>query len=105
MASDIHFAQYVADQLSQAGTVTFKKMFGEYGFYLDEKFFGSVCDNQLFIKITNAGRALAPALKTAPPYDGAKECFLFEDLDDRDFLVKFVLATCSELPAKKKKSK
>ena len=44
MASSPELVQYIADQLSPCGTITFKKMFGEYGLYLNGKMFASVCD-------------------------------------------------------------
>ncbi len=31
MASRIEFVQYITDQLTGAGTITYRKMFGEYG--------------------------------------------------------------------------
>jgi len=101
MASRVEFVQYVADQLAEAGTITYRKMFGEYGIYCDGKIFALVCDDTLFIKITEAGRALAPQLKEAPPYEGAKPYLLVEDVDDRAFLVQLVRATCAALPPPK----
>lgn len=98
MASKIEFVQYAADQLRDAGVITYRKMFGEYGLYCGGKIFALVCEDQLFVKITEAGRRLAPGLKTAPPYDGAKPYFLVEDIDDRKSLTEFVAATCAELP-------
>lgn len=83
MASNPEFVQYIADQLAPAGQVIYHKMFGDYGVYLDGKMFALVCDDQLFIKITKEGAALAPQLPKAPPYDGAKDYFLYEDVDDR----------------------
>lgn len=105
MASSPEFVQYVADQLSGAGTITYKKMFGEYGVYCDGKIFADVCDDQLFIKITEAGRALYPGLTEAPPYEGAKNYFLIEDIDDRDFLTALTMATCQALPEPKPKKR
>lgn len=103
MASNPEFVQYIADQLTDAGEITYRKMFGEYGMYCDGKIFALVCDNQLFVKITETGRQMAPDLETAPPYEGAKPYFLIEDVDNRTFLNKFVTATCGELPAPKPK--
>lgn len=105
MASNPGFVQYAADQLSGAGSITYKKMFGEYGLYCDGKMFALVCDDQLFIKITDAGRALCPGLTEAPPYEGAKSCFLMEDIDDRDFLTALAKATCQALPEPKPKKR
>lgn len=103
MASNPEFVEYVADQLRDAGNITYRKMFGEYGMYCDGKIFALICENQLFIKITDVGRQLAPELETAPPYDGAKDYFLIENIDDRDFLTSFVMETCKELPMPKPK--
>lgn len=103
MASNPEFVEYVADQLRDAGNITYRKMFGEYGMYCDGKIFALICENQLFIKITDVGRQLAPELETAPPYDGAKDYFLIENIDDREFLTSFVMETCKELPMPKPK--
>lgn len=105
MASSLEFTQYVAEQLSGAGEITYKKMFGEYGLYCDGKLFANVSDDQLFIKITEAGRSLFPDLPEAPPYPGAKDYFLIENVDDRDFLTALTLTTCQALPEAKKRRK
>lgn len=100
MASGLEFVQYAADQLRDVGEITYRKMFGEYGLYCDGKIFALVCDDQLFVKITEVGRSLAAAqeLPEAPPYEGAKPYFLIEDIDDREFLTAFASATCRALP-------
>lgn len=105
MASREEFVQYTVEQLSDAGAITYRKMFGEYGVYCDGKIFALICDDQLFIKITEAGKRLAPHLKTMPPYEGAKPYFLVEEIDDREFLTGFVTETCKELPMPKPKKK
>lgn len=103
MASRPEFVQYVADQLRDAGEITYRKMFGEYGLYCNGKFFAVICDDQLFVKITENGKKLYPDLPKAPPYEGAKPSFLIEDVDDRVFLGRFVAVTCEELSVPKPK--
>lgn len=103
MASNPEYVQYIADQLSAAGEITYRKMFGDYGMYLDGKIFALICDDQFFVKITKAGRKLRPDLEEAPPYEGAKNYLLVEDIDDREALTELVTATCEELPAPKPK--
>ena len=103
MASRLEYVQYVAEQLSGAGEITYKKMFGEYGLYCDSKIFANISDDQLFVKITEAGRSLFPGLPEAPPYPGAKDYFLIENVDDRDFPTALTLTTCQALPEPKKK--
>lgn len=106
MASDQNFVNYVIDQIENAGEITAKKMFGEYGIYSDEKLFGLICDNKLFIKPTEAGRAFIGHVVEAPPYPGAKPCFLIEDkIEDRQWLSELVRITVSELPMPKPKKK
>ncbi len=103
MASKVEFVEFVVDQLQEAGTITYKKMFGEYGLYCNGKIFSLICDDQFFVKITKAGRETCPGLMEAPPYEGAKNYFLVEDVEDRETLTRLVVATCSELPEPKPK--
>ena len=76
MASSQEFVQYAADQSSGAGRITYRKMFGEYGMYCDGKIFALVCDDQFFIKITNAGKRLAPGLTETLPTKARNHTFL-----------------------------
>lgn len=102
MASTKDMVEYVCAQLGGAGEITFKKMFGEYGLYCDGVYFGSVCDNQLFIKPTASNADLLQSPDPVPPYQGAKPCWRIEDLEDRELLARLVQRTCAELGKKKK---
>ena len=97
--------QYIADQCAGAGEITVKKMFGDYGIYCDGVIFGLVCDNRFYLKPTEAGRSLLRSVEMRPPYDGAKDYFFIEDVDDRDYIAELVRATCKELPLAKPKRK
>lgn len=66
MASNPEFVQYIADQLAPAGQVTYHKMFGDYGVYLDGKMFALVCDDQLFIKNYQRGGSPCSAAAQSP---------------------------------------
>ena len=106
MASDQKFVDFITDQISGAGEIITKKMFGEYGIYADGKLFGLICDNQLFIKPTAAGRQFIGEVNEAAPYPGAKPGFLIEDkIENRDWLSKLVRMTLEELPVPKPKKK
>ncbi|MBI1266553.1 MAG: competence protein TfoX [Cryomorphaceae bacterium] len=106
MASDQQFVDFVLEQIDSTGAVSAKKMFGEYGLYVDDKIFGSICDNKLFIKPTAGGRAFAPEIAEAPPYTGAKNNLLVEDqIENREWLSELVKITVSELPPPKPKKK
>lgn len=106
MASNQKFVDFVIEQIENAGEITYKKMFGEYGIYSNGKIFGLICDNQLFIKPTQAGKDFILDLKEAPPYPGAKMYFLIEDkIDDRQWLSELVRVSVKELPEPKPKKK
>ena len=105
MASDAQFVSYIAEQMSGAGPISARKMFGEYAMYCGDKVVALVCDNQLFVKPTASGRGLLGSPVEAPPYPGASLYFLMDDgLDDRDALSALIAATARELPQPKSKS-
>lgn len=106
MPSTQKFVDYIIDQIGNAGEITAKKMFGEYGLYLDVKLIGLICDDKLFIKPTNAGRQFIGQPTEAPPYPGAKPSFLIEDkIEDSEWLSELVRITAAELPMPKPKKK
>ena len=57
MSSELSVVEVVVDQFDKDCAVTYKKMFGEFGLYSDGKIFALICDNRLFVKQTDAGRA------------------------------------------------
>ncbi len=106
MASDLSFVEFVVDQIENAGVITFRKMFGEYAVYCDGKVVALICDNQLFIKPTEAGRSFIGDVVEAPAYPGAKLSFLIGDkLEDREWLSQLIRVTVKELPEPKPKKK
>jgi TfoX/Sxy family transcriptional regulator of competence genes len=105
MASDREFVTFVCEQLHGAGEIASKRMFGEAAIYLNGKVVGLVCDNQLFLKATEPGRAKIGSPVEAPPFPGANNWFLMTDLDDPEFLADLVRATAEALPAPRIKAK
>lgn len=105
MSSSQSIVDYYVGQMSGAGEITAKKMFGEYGVYCNEKIVGLICDDDLFIKPTNGGRAFIDTIEEAPPYPGAKPSFkiLSEQIEDADWLSGLIKITFDELPAPKKR--
>jgi TfoX/Sxy family transcriptional regulator of competence genes len=104
MASDAGFVEFVCEQLREVGSVSSRKMFGEYAIYVGGKVVALVCDDRLFLKPTDAGRALLGDPIEAPPYPGAKPYFVIDEhIDDADFLATLVRATEAAVPAPKPK--
>lgn len=100
MATDQDFIEYVTEQVGLGSRLTSKKMFGEYALYLDGKVVAFVCDNSLFIKPSSAAAALAPNLPQRPPYPGAKDYPVADELlDDTDSLKRLISETATLMPA------
>lgn len=106
MPSTQEFVDYVSGQFHESLGVTHRKMFGEYGVFCDGKMFGLVCDDRFFVKPTDGGRAFIGAVVEAPPYPGARPCFLIEErLDDGQWLTELARITVRELPVPKRKGR
>lgn len=106
MASDPDFVEFIADQMRDAGSITYRKMFGEYALYCDGKVIALICDDQLFVKPTEIGRSYIGKVCEAPPYPGAKMYFLIEDaFEDRDWLCGLIRITADELASPKPKAR
>jgi len=106
MASDIDFVEFIVDQISEAGEISYRKMFGEYCVYCNSKVVALICDNNLFVKPTKGGRKFIKDVTEVPAYSGAKPSFLIEDkLDDSQWLSELIKISYNELPEPKKKKK
>lgn len=104
MSSHQDFVDFIVDQIEHAGVITYKKMFGEYAIYCEGKVVALICDDQLFIKPTDAGRTFIGNVVEAPPYPGAKMSFLIGDkVDDREWISELIRITYKELPEPKPK--
>ena len=104
MASDIGFVDYVVDQIKVNGNVYYKKMFGEYLIYFNEKPVVLVCDNTAFVKIHNCTTTYLVNTQKGFPYAGAKEHYIL-DVDNSELLSKVVVEMEKNLPMPKPKKK
>lgn len=108
MATHQENVDFILDQISQAGDVNARKMFGEYALYCDGKVVALMCDDQLFVKITEAGKEFVGDLfEEGEAYPGAKPSILVPEIkwDDREWLVHLIRITADALPLPKPKKK
>ena len=82
MATSEDFATYVCDQLNDIAEVRFKKMFGEYTIYINEKPIVLLCDNIVYIKMDKSVEQLMENAEQAVPYKGAKPRYIL-DIDNK----------------------
>jgi len=106
MATELNFIDHILETVRLGERLTYKKMFGEYALYLDEKVVAFACDNSLFIKPSQAAANLAPELPQGPPYPGAKDYPVADELlDDPDRLRRLIEETAILMPLPKPKKK
>lgn len=99
---------YILDQLSLLRNIVAKKMFGEYALYYEGKVVALVCDNTLYIKITEPGKEfIGENYLEGKPYPGAKPWLKIseEQVEDSDWLVQLVQITEEHVPLPKPKAK
>jgi DNA transformation protein and related proteins len=96
---------FIFEQISAAGNMTARKMFGEFGVYCDGKIVALICNDQLFVKPTSSGRAFLGEVVEAPPYEGAKPSLLIDNnrWDDAEWMAQLIRLTAQDLPAPKAK--
>lgn len=100
MASQQSIVDYIVEQLAGVG-VTARKMFGEFGLFVDGKMAALICDDRLYVKPTKAGRAFLGSCSEGSPYPGAKPHFLIpgDRWEDAEWLANLIRLTAAELPA------
>ena len=106
MATDLNFIDHILETARLGERLTYRKLFGEYALYLDEKVVAFACDNSLFIKPSKAVASLAPELPQGPPYPAAKDYPIADELlDDPDRLRRLIEETAMLMPLPKPKKK
>lgn len=111
MATTVDYIEFVMDSINEISGIEFryKKMFGEYCVYANEKPVLLVCNNTVYVKMLPCIEALmgepriSPS-RISPPYEGAKPHYLL-DIDDSTLTenVIRVLEQNTPLPKPRKK--
>lgn len=104
MTSKQSTVDFILEQLREFN-VRARKMFGDYALYCDEKVVGLICDDQLFIKYTDPGKAFAEGrYEDGCAYEGAKPSMnVTDEIDNQEFLTELVRLTAESLPLPKRK--
>ncbi len=105
MATSKDYINFIMEQLSALDGVETRRMMGEYIIYFRGKIAAYVCDNRLLVKLVPEAEKYLPGARHEPPYDGAKDMLLVEEVDNPDFLTGLFEAIYDELPAPKPKKK
>lgn len=101
MATSKEYLNFILEQLSGLQEIDYHHAFGEYMIYYKGKIAAYLCDNRLLVKPMPSTVRMMPDASYEPPYEGAKDMLLVENVDDRDFLTALFTVIESELPEKK----
>ncbi len=99
---------YLEDQLGKVSGISTRAMFGEYALYCDGRVVALICDDQLFVKITEPGKAfVGEYYQEGEAYPGAKPSMLIDEerIEDREWLAKLIQITAENVPLPKPKAK
>lgn len=104
MATTVDFIEYVCEQIQGAGAVRYRKMFGEYMVYVNDKPVLLVCDNTVYVKKLPCVETELAGAAAGVPYEGAKEHYVL-NIDDRAFAGKIAAILEAHTPVPKPRPK
>lgn len=103
MATSVDFIEYVCEQIHGEYSVRYKKMFGDYLVYVNDKPIFTVCDNCVYVKMLAPIDDIMKDAEIGKPYDGAKDNYIL-DIDNSELVDQLVpiLEQITPLPKRKK---
>lgn len=105
MATSKEYLEFILEQLDVIDDITYRSMMGEYIIYYKGKIAAYVCDDRFLVKPVKSAVAMMPDADYEPPYEGAKDMILVDNVEDKEFLKQLFEAMYPELPEPKKKKR
>lgn len=102
MATTVDYIEYVCEQMPKEYSVRYKKMFGEYMVYINDKPMFLVCDNTVYVKKLDVLKDIMRNADIGVPYNGAKEHYIV-DIEDHEIIYSVVKTAEPLIPLPKKK--
>lgn len=106
MATKQSTVDFILDQLVSLGDVSARKMFGEYALYCHGKVVALICDDTLFVKITEPGKVfVGEYYEEGNAYPGAKPSMVIDEerIEEREWLSELIQITADNLTVAKVK--
>ena len=106
MSTSADYIEYVCEQIRYSGSIRYRKMFGEYMVYINDKPILLVCDSTVFVKKLDCIADKMSDTQTGTPYKGAKEHYIL-DIEDSELSMEIIsiLEHVTPIPKPKKKKK
>jgi len=104
MATTLEFIEFVFDLIDNGWNKRYRKMFGEYMVYVNDKPLLLVCDNTVYAKKLDCIKPFVREEECGFPYNGAKEHYII-DFEDEESFRRIIeeLEKVMKVPVKKKK--
>lgn len=104
MATTNEYIEYICEQIKGIGEIRYKKMFGEFMVYVNNKPIIIVCDNVAFVKKLDNIKEMMQKAEIGYPYKGAKEHYIL-DIDNSEFCKNVIIEIEKVTPIPKPKKK
>lgn len=110
MSTSFDFIDFVIDQVSAAGNIRTRKMFGEFMLYCDDRPVLLVCDDTVFVKKNSVTCNIFKSHGVTPecgiPYPDAKEHYIV-DIENAELAVELVreMRRITPIPKPRKKTR
>lgn len=101
MATSREYALFVENLFRGVEGFSMKRMFGEYGIYLQGRVLGFLCDEQILLQDTPTARKLLPNAERKELFPGSKLFIIFSDEGNHHLLQSVAQAMWEELPVPK----
>lgn len=101
MATSREYALFVENLFRGVEGFSMKRMFGEYGIYLQGRVLGFLCDEQILLQDTPTARKLLPNAERKELFPGSKLFIIFSDEGNYHLLQSVAQAMWEELPVPK----
>lgn len=106
MATKQSTVDFIIDQLATLPNISARKMFGEYALYCDKKVVALICDDTLYVKITQPGKTFVGGdYKEGIAYPGAKPSMVIDGdkIENGQWLAELISVTAENVPLPKLK--
>ena len=104
MATTVEYIEFVCGEIRGNYDIRYKKMFGEYLVYVNEKPILLACDNCVYIKMLKEVESFMDGADTGIPYKGSKEHYVL-DMENKELVDTVVEILERVTPVPKKRAK
>ena len=95
MKTSKDYKDLILEQLDLLDNINCRAMMGEYLLYYNKILFGGIYDNRLLVKIVDSNKKYN--MQEQIPYEGAKQMYLVDDIDNKEILKEIIIETCNDL--------